>query len=256
MIAETTVGRELFDEVSIDYIQFVKKELKKCRELLRKPYMKTRKTIPNMTWHEFSCRSQRNNLWYMKTGIVGNPALPNVVEHYHINTNAGPNGSRLCIIYRGTKAARRDGNPNGGYVVSVLGSALDDLRKIYTQDDDNGLVERVFSGNEEGIYFDYDWTKYYKKSIPEDTIPVMLKTTIGVFLSFSSTDRSEVRLVKFIKSNTRYCDINNTIKSFLEPAWVCYNSDRFSNEYVREVRDKLMEYMKDKEDKTVYRLAD
>ena len=268
MITENLRGKELFNEVYSDF-QLVKKELKKRRQDKRKPFVKYQKPIKEMIQVDFTFRTPKYNTWIVKSGMIGPYNKPKALNHFHLNTNAGSGGSKLGIIYRGIKSTE------SGYIVSVTSHVITRMKERNPEFKDktyDELVEIIFKHGEEGVYYDYPWKTTPKTSIPmssqevlsleqgrpvykeEPTVQIILKTSAGIFLGVSSLDRSEVRLITYITDLGE--ELEEVVNEFLIPAWICYNNEMFSDEYVKEVYSKLMEYMKGKEDRNVYRLGE
>lgn len=280
MITESTRGENLFHEVHRDYEDTIIKELKKRRDTFRKPYVKKKQDIKELEWIRFSMMTPRYNMWFVTSGIVGRFDRPKAINMYHCSSNSGPGGSKVCYIYRGNKTARMKEEGKGGYVVSVMPHVFTRMRErneaFSDIKDNDALCEKIFTLEEEGIYYDFDWTKYNKapeestsvpvmpgyndewvvkkKEVP--TIPVILKTLAGLFLGLVTEDRAEIRLITYLTiDNIDNPEEKEMIECFLIPAWVRYNFAMFDRKYVDEVWEKLNDYMKDKKDRTVYRLT-
>lgn len=288
MITESTRGEALFHEVYKDFIGSVKKELKKRRDKAREPFKKKRKNIDEFLWINFRYQSPKYNSWYVTSGMTGSYDRPRATNHYHCTTNAGFGGSKLYIILRGDKSAqvnRKEGLLGGGYVVSIQPHVFKRMRERNPEafgdiNDNDKLCEKIFTLDEEGIYYDFNWPvlkpreEQSEPQIPLDIpekpewmikkseegkpklVPIILKTLAGLFLGFASQDRAEVRLITYITSS-EIQDENERelVDQFLVPAWVCYNSKMFDQEEVKQTWEKLNSYMKDKEDRNVYRLV-
>ena len=282
MITESTRGENLFHEVHRDYEDTISKELKKRRDTFRKPYVKKRQDIKELEWIRFSMMTPKYNTWFITSGIVGRFDRPKAINMYHCSSNSGPGGSKVCYIYRGNKTARMQEKGKGGYVVSVMPHVFTKMRErnqaFSDIKDNDALCEKIFTMEEEGIYYDFDWRKYKRSheadsmpiSIPpreeEDswvlkkvevkTIPVILKTLAGLFLGLVTEDRAEIRLVTYLTlDQIEDPEEKEMIENFLIPAWTRYNFSMFDRKYVDEVWEKLNAYMEGKENRTVYRLT-
>lgn len=286
MITQNTRGESLFHEVFRDYYDSVKKELKKRRDEAREPYVKKKQNIRDILWVNFSYLSPKFNKWYVSSGMVGHYLKPKAANHFHCTTNTGPNGSKLYIILRGNKSATRvKEGKGGGYVVSVTPHVFKRMRERNPEAfgdilDNDKLCEKIFTLEEEGIYYDFDWTKVGKEEQPVQTQypvsleepekpewmlkreevkqqPIILKTLSGLYLGFATVpDRSEVRLITYInESDISDEEEKEIVSQFLIPAWFCYNFQMHDEDEVKETYNKLMKYMEGKDDRNVYRLV-
>jgi len=283
MITENKRGEELFFEVYRDFTNFTKKELQRRRDKLRLSLKKKQqKELKDVEWISFTCMSPAFNSWYVKTGMVGDVNKPKAINHYHCTTNAGPGGSKLYVIFRGNKSAILAKGNGGGYVVSVNPHVLKRMRERNKEafgdiTNNDILCEKIFTLEEEGIYYDFDWPSIKKKESEVvdifdltknidkpvkvvrnkvETVPIILKTLAGLFLGYATKDRSEVRLITYITSEEiEDEEEKDLVKNFLEPAWICYNFRMHEKEKVEETYKSLMKYMEDKTDRNVYRLV-
>ena len=279
MITERITGNDLLHEVFSDFENSVKKKIKIERDKLRAPYVKKKIDIKEITYSRFYYQSPKYNRWYVSSGMVGKYDKPKAINHFHCVTNTGPNGSKMYIILRGNKSAIKAGT-KGGYVVSVSSHVLTRMRERNPEafSDIKGndeLVEKIFSWEENGVYYDFDWTKIKKSestevslefptiekpdwmtNLDKDNIPVILKTLAGLFLGFVNQDRSSVVLKTYILEDSIEDEVEKeAIRDFLIHAWVFYNPALFGEDRVREENEYFKEYMKGKENRNVYILS-
>lgn len=279
MITERITGNDLLHEVFSDFENSVKKKIKTERDKLRAPYLKKKVDIKEITYSRFYYQSPKYNRWYVSSGMVGKYDKPKAINHFHCVTNTGPNGSKMYIILRGNKSAIKAGT-KGGYVVSVSSHVLTRMRERNPEafSDIKGndeLVEKIFSWEENGVYYDFDWTKIKKSESTEvslefptiekpdwmtdldkDNIPVILKTLAGLFLGFVNQDRSSVVLKTYISEDSIEDEVEKeAIQNFLIHAWVFYNPALFGEDKVREENEYFKKYMKGRENRNVYILS-
>ena len=279
MITERITGNDLLHEVFSDFENSVKKKIKIERDKLRAPYVKKKIDIKEITYSRFYYQSPKYNRWYVSSGMVGKYDKPKAINHFHCVTNTGPNGSKMYIILRGNKSAIKAGT-KGGYVVSVSSHVLTRMRERNPEAFSNikgndELVEKIFSWEENGVYYDFDWTKIKKSESTEvslefptiekpdwmtdlnkDNIPVILKTLAGLFLGFVNQDRSSIVLKTYILEDSIEDEVEKEIiRDFLIHAWVFYNPTLFGEDKVREENEYFKEYMKGKENRNVYILS-
>lgn len=272
MIIENLRGQELFNEVYNDFL-VISKDLKKRRQKERKPYIKFQRMIKDTIWLKYTMMSPKYNKWYIKSGIEGHYNKPKAINHFHIITNAGSGGSKLGIIYRGMKSTGK------GYIVSVTSHVITRMKernKNFANLSMDDLLESIFTFEEEGVFYDFEWKTQqqqtssiptssqeamilengggYKNKVSDDYIQIILKTSAGVFLGYSSKDRSEIRLITYITDFGE--NLEEVVNQFLIPAWICYNNSMFDGPYIQETYEKLMDYMKGKDDRNVYRLGE
>jgi hypothetical protein len=264
MITESLRGSELLRTIKKEFEHDIKSRIKKERDILRKPYVKNKKPITEILWKEFNVQTSGFNKWFIKTGMEGPYDKPKAYNTYYLDTNAGPNGSKLYLIYRGTKSTRE------GYILGIQSHVLTRMKERcenYKGLSNKELIGLIFKHGEEGVYYEYPWKQEEPSSIPSNSIEalslgikkkeyptksIILKTSAGVFLGYSSLDRSEVRLITFL---AEYGELEEVVEKFLIPTWTCYNHHMFEDDYILETYNALMEYMKGKEDRTVYRLG-
>ena len=279
MITERITGNDLLHEVFSDFENSVKKKIKTERDKLRGPYLKKKVDIKEIIYSKFYYQSPKYNRWYVSSGMVGKYDKPKAINHFHCVTNTGPNGSKMYIILRGNKSAIKAGT-KGGYVVSVSSHVLTRMRernpKAFSDIKGNDeLVEKIFSWEENGVYYDFDWTKIKKSESTEvslefptiekpewmtdldkDNIPVILKTLAGLFLGFVNQDRSSVVLKTYISEDSIEDEVEKeAVQNFLIHAWVFYNPALFGEDKVREENEYFKKYMKGRENRNVYILS-
>lgn len=285
MITERTTGNDLLHEVFSDFENSVKKKIKVERDKLRAPYLKRKVDIKEIIYSKFYYQSPKYNRWYVSSGMIGKYDKPKAINHYHCVTNTGPNGSKMYIVLRGNKSAIKAGG-KGGYVVSVSSHVLTRMRERNPEafsdiKENDELVEKIFSWEENGVYYDFDWTKIKKKESTEvdyqnlesatiekpdwmtnekdldkNNIPVILKTLAGLFLGFVNQDRSSVVLKTYISEDSIEDEVEKeVIQNFLIHAWVFYNPALFGEDKVKEENEYFKEYMKGKENRNVYILS-
>ena len=288
MILRTCRGKELYHLVYKDFKTSVTRQIKKERDKAREPFLKKKMLIEDLLWISFYYQAPSYNKWFIRTALQGDPKLPKSHIQCHCITQAGPKDSRMYIIFRGWKTAKaKTGGIAGGYIVSVLKHAIDKMRErgprewAWLKDDE--LMTKIFTMDERGIYYDFDWTKYSVKKTetaiplvveevqrPEwmlakekeakekiKEIPIVLRTLAGFFLGWATEDRSEVRLITYLGdgNDLENEDEREALIEFLTPAWITFNPEVFPEDKVKEARSKLDVYMDDKINRNVYILA-
>lgn len=286
MILETCRGRELYHLVYKDFKTALQRQIKKERDKARQPFLKKRTVIQSPLWVKFYYQAPSYNRWFVQTALLGDPALPKSHVKCHCITQAGPGSSKMYVIFRGWITAKKQtGGVAGGYIVSVLRHTLLRMKERGPRDwawlSEDELVGKIFTMEENGIYYDFDWTKYSEKKsnampvLPEqedtrpewikerekknkvEESPIVLRTTAGLFLGYSTSDRSEVRLITYLGDGSSLTDEEerDELINFLGHTWVVFNKEVFSEEEVSKSRESLNQYMNDKTDRNVYILA-
>lgn len=256
MILETTRGKELYSELKNDYKE-VEKAIKRKRYQIRKPYLNANKILPGIITENFTITTKKNNKWFVSTSMQGNPRLPKAMNHCHVISNAGSEGSRVYIVYRDIKSI--------GYAVVVCPHVLKRMRERNPEafgniGSDDELCGKIFTLDEVGMYYEFNWRRLKSQPIisfptlnpgtaplkPKSLgKPVVLKTLAGLFLGYSTEDRREIRLVTYVTSLEQE-------ESFLEPCWVVYNKDKFTKPEIEKAEKELEKYVKDEKNRTVY----
>lgn len=288
MITENIRGEELFREVAKDFRISVKRKITDERNKLREPYLKSRTNIVEPLWHRFTYDSPRYIKWYILTGMVGDYKLPKAINHHHCSVNVGWNGKKLYIIYRGNKTTQALKMTNGGYIVTMGPKLFKRMRErnrdIFGEIKDNDrLCEKIFLGDETGVYYDFDWTKFAEeqKEVPSsldilaqqeaessrpqwlrkgeklkvEEHPIVLRTSSGVYLGYVTDDRAEVRLKTYISERELIQpEMKILIDQFLDHVYILYNQELFDEPQIRKSQQILDEYL-GKDEVVVYRLT-
>lgn len=290
MILETCRGKELYHLVYKDFKTSLVRQIKKERDKAREPFLKKKVWIEDLLWVKFYYQAPSFNRWFIQTALSGDPKLPKSHVQCHCITQAGPGASKMYIIFRGWKTAKKQtGGVAGGYIVSVLGRVLRKMKERGPREwawlGNDELMGKIFTMDERGIYYDYNWTKFSETALlsqgplpgqeseiqrpawlvakeeaaKERTaeIPIVLRTLAGFFLGWATTDRSEIRLMTYLGDGQDLVEEEEreNLLDFLTPVWMVYNPEVFSEKELQEARASLDKYMEDQVDRNVYILA-